>query len=330
MDVLLAVPGTVMVLLVALDIGLTVLHPTVRGPLSLWLTRIVWRVLRHAAPSLVGPVALGLTFAVWVGGLWVGFALIYLPFEEGLRGAAGAWGILDALYFSGESLTTVGFGDLAATSEVLRLVSVLEAACGLAAITAAITYLLSLFSVLSELRVAAARTSDLGAGEVRWAASLAMHGGPGEVRALQRDVIAAEEHLRRFPVLFFFDPKEHNYAAALLEAGALVCAVLRWGVRADRLPYAADYGRGLERSLDRVMDAISADFVRGASEVAPLDVAAAEHRLARMRAAVMELDPSLARDERPDDEARRFLARVDHFLAELAAVHGTETRKVLG
>ena len=321
--------GALIVLVVGTDIALTVLHPTVRGPLTMRITRLTWFVLRRVSARLVGPSALALTFVAWIGGLWLGFALIFLPFEESIRGVPGAWGFGDALYLSGESLTTVGFGDVAPATEALRLVAVLEAAGGLAAITAAITYLLSLFAVLSDLRVAAARAADLRATEVRPAAALALHGGPGEARALQRDVIAVEEHLRRFPVLFFFDPKAHNYALSLLEAAAVSCVVLRWGVRPERLPYAAEYGRALQRTLERVSDTIRDEFVGAARRATPLEEEDAGARLHAVRSALRELDPALPQEAAPDDELRDFLGRVDEFLSELAATHALEHRPLL-
>lgn len=329
MDVPFAVAGGLLVLLVVNDIALTVLHPTVRGPMTMWITRGMWRALRRVSPRLVGPGSLGLMFSAWLGGLWLGFALVYLPFGDWVNGTAGPWTLGDALYLSGTSLTTVGFGDMYATSEALRIVTTLEAASGLAAITASITYLLSLFTVLLDLRAAAARMSDLRATEVRWATSLALHGGPGEVRELQRDVIAAEEHLRRFPVLFFFDPRDHNYAMSLLEAASLVCVVLRWGIRPDRLPYAADYGTGLQSSLERVTATIRRDFVDGPHDVPPIDAADAEQRLATLRGAIAEVDAGLPRDGPPDDELRGFLGRMDHFLHEMATTHRLDAHPLL-
>jgi hypothetical protein len=99
--------GGVLVLLVAWDIVLTVLHPSARGPLSYLANRVSWAVVRDLLTRLrwrqrltaAGPLAMLLNVLAWVGGLWLGFALIYLPFVDRLAYDApgiGAKGPLEA------------------------------------------------------------------------------------------------------------------------------------------------------------------------------------------------------------------------------------------
>lgn len=120
---------------------------------------------------------MGATLVVWVGGLAVGFALIYLPFVDELSCAPnvpfGEKGVVEALYISGVPLTTVGFGDVVATRDALRLVTVLEAASGLLSITATVTYVLSVNPLLTELRTSARIQADLGSPELQRATLLA-------------------------------------------------------------------------------------------------------------------------------------------------------------
>ena len=73
----------------------------------------------------------------------------------------GERGLAEALYVSGATLTTVGYGDVVAGTDALRILSVLESGGGLAAITAAVTYLLSVHSAVSELRASAVAASQL-------------------------------------------------------------------------------------------------------------------------------------------------------------------------
>ena len=86
----------------------------------------------------------------WLGGLLLGYALVYLQYvDAGLSYdpsvTFGSRGPVEALYMSGVSLTTVGFGDVVATTDVLRLVTVTEAAGGFAVITGAISYLITVY-----------------------------------------------------------------------------------------------------------------------------------------------------------------------------------------
>jgi hypothetical protein len=144
----------------AVDVFSTVFVP--RGGAG-WLTsrlyRGVWRAWSAAACAgghrrrrllaLAGPVLLPLTVALWVAEVVVAFALIYLPFREQLivpGQDSGSW--LSALYVSAYSATTLGVGDVYASTGPLRLLVTLQAAIGFAVFSASITYLLSVYSAL--------------------------------------------------------------------------------------------------------------------------------------------------------------------------------------
>lgn len=116
--------GIALVALVAWDIMLTLFHPAARGPLSHAANRVTWRVARGVSLRLLrgrglnyaGPFAVVINLLAWVLGLWLGYALIYLPYIGSFSYDPStpfvAKGILEALYFSGTAITTVGFGDV--------------------------------------------------------------------------------------------------------------------------------------------------------------------------------------------------------------------------
>ena len=96
LTVLTIVLGAALVCVVLWDIAVTVLHPTHRGLPSYLGNEAAWRVVRGLSRAtgqrrvltVAGPVAMAASFLAWVGTLWVGFALVYLPaieLEEGLR-----------------------------------------------------------------------------------------------------------------------------------------------------------------------------------------------------------------------------------------------------
>ena len=328
--------GAVLVALVAVDVWLTVLHPTWRGPLSYAVMRAVWLLLRGAArrtgreaPLLVAaPVAMACQFAVWVAVVWLGFALIYLPSIETFAYAPsvrfGERDMLDALYVSGVSLTTVGFGDVVAATDALRLATVLEAASGLAVITAAITYLLSVYPLVSELRTAA---KTVGARDARDALRLALDGGPTELAELRRALVRVDQHLKRFPILYYFhNPRPGESTLTLVHGCTLVCLHLRWGLRWDRVPFAELYGRRLQTSLEQFMEDYAERFL-GSRRTTPdlageLEDAEAARRAARLRAIVAEQAPDAVAPAADEQQAfRRFVAKADAFLAHLAERH---------
>jgi Ion channel len=340
--------GSCLLLLGLWDTALTVLHPARRGPMSYAISRSTWLVVRTLSRRLdamrlltfAGPAAMAGGFFGWVGGLWLGFALVYLPFIDRFSYSEtvpfGSKGMAEALYVSGVSLSTVGFGDVVASSDTLRLVTVAESASGLAAITAAITYLLSVYPLVTRQRSAALHASDLGLTEPAQVVRVAVHGGSSVLVDLQQALIEAHQNVTRFPVLYYFHPDQPEESMnRLLRAGIVVCLVLRWGVRQDDQRIPVVLGPALEATVRRVVNDYDANYVGGRSssggQPAPLDPAEAAARLDRLRAEVDEAVPGLrATGQEVPKEFASFLAWADARLARLAREHGFEDQALLG
>jgi hypothetical protein len=146
------------------DVFQTLFHPSGKGMMSHALTHAVWRVFRRVAlryPTalqLAGPVGFILTVVAWVSLLVVGWALVHWPhlpegfsFDLGMDPAANA-GFLDAVYLSMVTLSTLGYGDITPGYWWLRVLDPLGALTGFALLTAAITWLLSIYPALSNRR----------------------------------------------------------------------------------------------------------------------------------------------------------------------------------
>ncbi|WP_370327579.1 ion channel [Euzebya sp.] len=335
--------GVTVVVLAAADLGLTVLHPSRRGLLSRHVEHLAWAGVRRLTRlggrdrllSFGGPAAMAADLLAWVFSLWLGFALIQPPSVHTFRyspGWPGHEGFVEALYLSGASLTTVGFGDVVAGSEVLRLVTILEAASGLAVITAAIAYVTAVYPRVSLVRVAASWATDLQADTEEGAARFICHGGRDEVARLQRNLIEIHQDLLRFPVLYYFHagvPGEST--ASLLRAAALVCTYLRYGLAWEAVPFAALYGPGLERTLERLLDDYAREFRGAHLTERSLDQHEAHARLHRLREDLRRVAPESVSSEPgvPPDLAR-FLAHIDTFLLELGRVHRHSAAPLFG
>lgn len=329
------VAGAALIALTGADVLLTVLHPTRTGPLSRLAMAAVWRSARTLASRLrtEAPIGYGGTVAMlaqlltWVLGLWVGFALIYAGHLDRLGFSPqldfGDRDLLDALYLSAAALTTVGFGDLVAATDALRLVTVVEAASGLAVITAAISYLLSVYPLASEIRVAGRQLAPAQAGD-RGAAELVVHGGRSRLLALQRDLIQLDESTQRFPVLYYFHAEDSSASlAAVIRASSAIVMQLRFGLSARAVPHARWNGEVLEATLTRVIEHFGERFHARAGpdrERLPGE-AEVDRRLAELRRAAARVTGVEADDE-PDREAlANLLARSNSFLAELEHRH---------
>ncbi len=129
--------------------GLTARWRPTRGFYS--TTWKIWRAVarrlegarREAFLSTYAPLTLLGLLALWLIGLLVGWSLIYLAGEASLRGADG---FLSLVYYSGTCLFTLGFGDILASNDLLRSLSLVEAGTGVATMALAISYLPALYA----------------------------------------------------------------------------------------------------------------------------------------------------------------------------------------
>ena len=342
--------GVALIALVGWDIFLTVLHPSARGPLSYVANRSTWAVVRDLTTGLrlrrllpwAGPFAMAVNVLAWVLGLWLGYALLYLPFIEQFSfdtpEAFGPKGAAEALYLSGVALTTVGFGDVVGARDLWRFVTILESWSGLVGITAAITYVISVYPLISSVRGSALRLSDLGASSPRGAARLLVSGGSDEVREIQRALIETHENIRRFPVIYYFHaPTIAESVDTLLRASILIYLTSRWGVQGSSASSAGHYGDALRTTLERVMEDFEADYIGGRStgfeDPPQLEPEEARARLHPLRTAVAEADPEQSAeegDERVPEDLAAFLARSEAFLSRLASENRSEAEPLIG
>jgi hypothetical protein len=161
----LAVAGTALLILATVDVFITVLHHWGgAGPLAARLARGAWWISRRVVPrlaptrqrgvlSVVGPALIPVTLAMWAGIAITGFALVYLAWMPEAFAATEQTPppttLGDALYVSGVTFFTLGFGEIVPLSGGMRFLSVLEAGAGFALITLGISYFTSVYTAFS-------------------------------------------------------------------------------------------------------------------------------------------------------------------------------------
>jgi hypothetical protein len=324
-----------MVVLVTVDAILTVLHPTRRGPLTLVTGAAVWATARAVARALgrpgllagAGMLVVVSVFALWTALMWLGWALVYLPhladFSFDSAVPYGDRGLAEALYVSGMSLTTVGYGDVVGATDLMRLATVTEAAAGFGLMTAAITYVLSIYPLTTDVRTAT-RMVETQAHDPARAAQLVVLGGASYLQTLQQELVRIDENVERFPFLYYFRAKDAPASLHTLMRGAtVVCLAARWGVSPEAAPYARLHGEELQVRLERIMAHHSARFLMGARQppTKPLDEDDARCRLHRLvrAAGAAGADPCAE-----GEELHRFALFVGYcqvFLDDLARHH---------
>ena len=149
------------------DLFLTALHPDVDGPIAGAVQQGVWRLVvagngrrrqRRRVMALAGPLMMVTTFAVWVLTFTVGLALVVWPFlgtgyviEPGI----GAPGFVHALYYSGSTMSTLGYGDITPATAPLKVLAVVASLSGFSMLTGIVAYLLEVLGSLhSRIRLA--------------------------------------------------------------------------------------------------------------------------------------------------------------------------------
>lgn len=159
--------GALAVLVVLRDIFHTIYHPAGHGRLSSSVMARAWALairLPGSRPrSLAGPLGLLAAVSLWTATLVLGWALVYWPampggfaYGTGLD-ATQRSGLLDALYLALTTTTTLGFGDIVATTTWLSLATTCSALVGFVLLTSAVSWVLQVYPSLARRRTLAAR-----------------------------------------------------------------------------------------------------------------------------------------------------------------------------
>ncbi|WP_127474475.1 potassium channel family protein [Microbacterium sulfonylureivorans] len=170
-NVLSTIAGAAVVVYGLSDIFLTLVHPHARGRLTRGIVAGIWAITSRfgrRARAASGPLAAICVVLSWAAIQAIGWALIYLPhvpdgfvYPDGIDPASYP-DVLEALYFSLVSLSTLGFGEVVPADPFVRVLSPLQAVTGFALLTGGATWLLQLFPTLARRRSTALYLTLLG------------------------------------------------------------------------------------------------------------------------------------------------------------------------
>ncbi|MFE9634043.1 potassium channel family protein [Streptomyces sp. NPDC006463] len=172
MEWLVSVAGAALVLFILRDVFHTLWHPTRHGGLSRLVMTTLWRLApaftsRRGASGLAGPLAMVSVVALWAMTVVTGWALVYWPhvpdgfvYAGGLRPAEYG-SLLDAVYVSLVTASTLGLGDIAPAEGWLRVFAPAEALVGFVLLTATVSWILGIYPALARRRALALRLSHL-------------------------------------------------------------------------------------------------------------------------------------------------------------------------
>jgi hypothetical protein len=251
--------GMGVLLLVVVDVYVTILHARARaGPISETLNRVVWRIAlaiasplsrtsRHRFLNRVGPLLLPSLLIVSIALLVIGFALIYLPRmpdEFNIDSEAKNHPVIDSIYYSSVTLTTVGYGDITPRTTTMRLVALTEAASGITLITLALTYLIAVYGALERKRAVALSFYHQANEGADVAGFITHHFVGGRFLGLEtalrdatRDLHGLLESHVEHPVIHYFHPIEvHKGLPRVLFLALETCAVIGSCIEDEEYP----------------------------------------------------------------------------------------------
>ena len=235
-DPFIQLAGSALCVLALADLYVTVLYA--RSDLSLLSSRLfqqVWRGFRAIGSRLsggsrdrmltfAGPTLVVSVLFLWLSLLLVGFALISWPaLGNEIKKTSGQTptGFTTALYYSGYTLATLGYGDIVPQSGFYRVLAVAEALVGFSVLTLALTYLMNVYSALVRRNTLALALHHRSAGSDDAAELLARLGAGGEFSGASIQLSQLAERLHdlyeshhSYPILHYFHFREPFYAMA--------------------------------------------------------------------------------------------------------------------
>jgi hypothetical protein len=300
-----ALAGAALILLVLLDTFETILQPrrvTHRFRFARFFYRWNWTLCtfiarqipsgkrREALLSFFGPLSLLGLFAVWVGGLIFGFALLGWSVPTSLQTADQHVNFLTYLYMSGTTLFTLGYGDVTPTSHFGRVLAVVESGLGFAFLAVIISYLPGITQAFSKREVTISLL-DARAGSppsaVQVLVRTARADNLNELNSLlaeweQWSAELLESHLS-FPVLSYFRSQHDNQSwLAALTCMLDTCAVLMAEVKGCN-PYRAQLTFAMARHA-----AVDLSLIFNVTQEPPRDDRLPQEKRERLQQALRE------------------------------------------
>ncbi|HKP87615.1 MAG TPA: potassium channel family protein [Blastocatellia bacterium] len=315
--------GVGLILISANDAYVTILHSRGRnGPISHVLCRSIWRAARaiafklsrkqrHKRLNSVGPLLMPMLIGGFIILLVLGFALVYYPrmtsdFTINREAPIAPW--IESLYFSGVTLTTLGFGDIVPRTDWMRVVAIIESGAGFGLMSLAITYVVAVYRALERKRTAALAFYHQAEGGPDAVGFIDNHFVAGKLSGLAPSLRTAARDLQEMleshiehPIIHYFHPMEvFKSTPRVLFLSLEICAVIRSCL--DPQVYADTQERPEVRTLESSAMHVLKEFV-----------------------VLLELDKRAGRrGESRFHESRRWETRFDRAMAGLEKA-GIET-----
>jgi hypothetical protein len=227
MTILSAAAGVALIALAVHDIFTVLFRPGAESRFSGAIARAIWTLLRRVAGrrrnvlAVAGPTALLAVICFWALALVAGWTLIYLPHYPGdyvlAQGTVAHAPVVGALHTSLTTVTTLGSANAVPKTAWLQVASPVEALLGFGILTAAVSWLLQIYPVLSRRRALAYEIHLLADTERRLqldVAQLETSVASQLYAELTSRLIGVERDLVKFPITYYFAETDARFSLA--------------------------------------------------------------------------------------------------------------------
>ncbi|RUR57269.1 potassium channel family protein [Vreelandella populi] len=278
--------GVIGVLFIALanyDAIRTTLSASHSGPVTNRLISIVWSILLsihrtrrcHWLLAATGPwITIGLLL-VWVITLWLGWLLVFCGGSDAVVNAntQASASLVERIYFTGYTLTTLGYGDFVPGNDRWRLVPTLAAANGFFLFTLSITYMLNIVSNVTQKRHLALSISALGESPLEVLNTTHDNGKftslSQQLSPIQQTIsILGQQHLA-YPILHYYHAGNSQKSLPLALARLYQALVLATIANPDLSATTHTQFTITMRVIDQFLDTLDSAFIRAATHLPP-------------------------------------------------------------
>lgn len=270
---LLTLAGTSLIVVLLVDAFHELFHPSGHGGIRAWISHLLWGWFRRfdrrrgERLSLAGPIIMVTVIMSWTWGLVLGWSfLIWAQMPHGFKYATGLSpqehsGFSDAFYVSIAALVTVGASDIAPLSTASRIMIPLESLVGFALLSVTVSWVLSIYPVVSRRRSLAEQLTLLRDAErdTQPVGHLDDAALAGVLSSITERLIDVRGDLLRNRVSYFFEPTDER--VSLPAALPIVLDLIDAGSGSNRDLRTRFRAAELRRALERLCETLASDFL---------------------------------------------------------------------
>lgn len=279
MRMLLGIAGLMIIAFTVLDIIWTTLGRG-GGPITCRVSSRFWKAalyFHHSSPSprllsITGVSIILTVIGLWIFLIWIGWTLVFSIDKQAVVAAESGEpaDMIGRFYFAGDTLWTLGTGNLSPQGPLWQIATVLAAVQGFFLVAIGVTFLLSVISAVTEKRQLAAYISSLG----NTGDEIVLRAWNGkDCRMLEQHLIALAPLLARleqiylsYPLLHYLHTTERNSAAApSIAALDEALTIIEHGLKKECRPDPAAF-YPVRQTIWELLKTLDMVFVKSATE----------------------------------------------------------------